>query len=426
MKKVFFFKKTAVVSILLGLMVFSVIVSCSSSDNDSSTRIITIGALLPLTDFKVTRGINAQVLMNIAIEEINTYLDSEGGPFNIQVLFKDTKYEPERALELLKELVEMHDVRVVIGPQSSAEVNAIKDYADQNGVLIVSYASTAGSLAIEGDNIYRFCPDDSLEAVATSTLMIDSGEFTTIVPVWRDDLGNKNLKEAVGASFTAKGGTFLTGVEYSADETDFTAVATAVHNAIAEAVDTYGSSTTSVYLAAFDEVVDLFTNLSDDSTATSVLWGGSSSTALTPVITDDSTAAAFAVTVGFPNPLFGYNEDARYIWEPLAIKVEAQTGITPDAFSLAAYDALWVSALAYTNIGDVFDINTYKDEFVNAADVFFGATGYTLLNDAGDRAYANFDYWDVCTQNDGSYYWRLAGTYDMKTGALSFTKCGEE
>lgn len=70
----------------------------------------------------------------------------------VKLIIEDTKTDPEVALEKLRNLSEM-GIRVVIGPDSSAEVEAVKAYADENGILVISQSSTAISLAIPGDNV---------------------------------------------------------------------------------------------------------------------------------------------------------------------------------------------------------------------------------------------------------------------------------
>ena len=67
---------------------------------------------------------------------------------------EDTKRNPDVALEKLKSLADK-GIRIVIGPQTSAELNKVKYYANNNGILLISYSSTATSLAIAKDNIFR-------------------------------------------------------------------------------------------------------------------------------------------------------------------------------------------------------------------------------------------------------------------------------
>ena len=47
----------------------------------------------------------------------------------------------------------------------------IKPFADANNILVISQGSTASSLAIPNDNIFRFCPNDIREADAIVALM---------------------------------------------------------------------------------------------------------------------------------------------------------------------------------------------------------------------------------------------------------------
>ncbi len=105
-------------------------------------------------------------------------------------------------------------VQVVIGPQSSAELAAIKPYG-ANPLIVVSQSSTAGSLAIAGDRVFCLTAADSLEGVATAALMWDDG-IRAVVPVWRGDAGNQGLHTATRAAFVARGGTGSAGVGYGA------------------------------------------------------------------------------------------------------------------------------------------------------------------------------------------------------------------
>ena len=77
---------------------------------------------------------------------------------------EDSRLEPELALEQAKSLRD-RGAQPLIGPQSSAEVAFLKPFVDENGLLLVSPSSTAGTLAIPGDNVFRFTPADSVEGV---------------------------------------------------------------------------------------------------------------------------------------------------------------------------------------------------------------------------------------------------------------------
>ena len=73
-------------------------------------------------------------------------------------------------------------MRVVIGPVCSAEVETIKAYAEENGILLVSPSSVVPSLAIPDDNVFRFCPDATHQAEAIARLMWEDG-VRVVIPL---------------------------------------------------------------------------------------------------------------------------------------------------------------------------------------------------------------------------------------------------
>ena len=48
---------------------------------------------------------------------------------------------------------------------------------------------------------------------------------------------------------------------------------------------------------------------------------------------------------------------------------------------------------------------------------YYGVTGWTELNAAGDRRYANFDFWAV-RPSAGTHAWKRVAGYDTKLGTL--------
>ena len=59
------------------------------------------------------------------------------------------------------------------------------------------------------------------------------------------------------------------------------------------------------------------------------------------------------------------------------------------------------------------------------ADSYYGITGNTALNAAGDRKYARYDFWSVMQEN-GAYTWKKVGSYreDPETGKGIITRTG--
>jgi branched-chain amino acid transport system substrate-binding protein len=119
-------------------------------------------------------------------------------------------------------------------------------------------------------------------------------------------------------------------------------------------------------------------------------------------LTGDSNAAGFAASVGYPNPIFGLPDTLRNRWQPIADEIEARTGITPDAFALSAYDALFVVQLALQHPKPLKSFNRFKAAFIDEAGHYRAITGSTTLDAAGDRLNGDFDFWAVRLRN-GNY-----------------------
>jgi branched-chain amino acid transport system substrate-binding protein len=384
-----------------------------------SQRVFKVGVLVSLTGSGFSLGQSTVAALQIAEEQIEAQAISQHGGYRFKFFVRDTQQNPSKALEALKDL-DKRGAQIIIGPQTSSEVTMIKPYADAHNILVISQGSTASSLSIAGDNIFRLCPDDTLEAAAIVALMSNDG-ILHIVPLWRNDAGNNGLHDSVEAQFKALPGTAVTsGFRYETSTTDFSQATTEIAAQINDLIShNTNPSTIAVYLAAFDEVVGIFNAAHSLGVPLSTTkWYGSDGVALSAALIGDATAAAFAATasVDYPNPIFGLPDSLHSEWQPIADAIEARTGIKPDAFALSTYDGLFVVQRALQDVGDLKNFAAFKAAFVSEANKYQGITGSLALNLAGDRVNGDFDFWAVRLEN-GSYAWVRIGTY--ANGSLS-------
>lgn len=362
-----------------------------------------------------TLGRAAKAAMELAVDDVNRYLEGNAAGIRFVAAVEDTRLDPALALQKAQAL-RARGVQLLIGPQSSAEVARLKPFVDANGLLLVSPSSTAGTLTISGDNVFRFTPADSLEAAAVSAMMWADG-VRTIVPVWRDDAGNAGLARATRARFGALGGRVLTGVGYAPAARDFGAATAALEEQLRQAGAPNASGTVGVYLAGFDEVAGLFSRAADHPVLAGVRWYGSDGVAHSAALLRSPKAAGFAIRVGYPNPVLGVEEGARDIWAPLADRIRERTSLEPDAFAFAVYDAVWVVARGYVASGATPDVEQLKRAFTTAASTHYGATGWTVLDAAGDRRYGDYDFWAV-REVAGVPRWTRVAQYQTRTGRV--------
>lgn len=402
-------RRSALLALSLGCL------ACDSEPISPPSGKIAIGGLFSLTGNWATLGVTSKAAMEIGIADVNEYLAAGRTGMQFTASIQDTKLDPATALAQVTAM-RSAGIEVVIGPQSSAEVAAIKSYVDAAGILVISQSSTAGTLAIPDDNIFRLTPSDTLEAVALVGLMKADG-MTTIVPFWRDDAGNVGLQVATRALFSASG-VVKAGVQYSATQQSFAAPLAALKTQVQAAIaERGGTAGVAVAHAGFDEVVDIFTLASADTVLSSVRWYGTDGTALNEPLRANAVAAAFATKVGFWTPTPGVDANASARWQPVATRIAARAGAQPDAFALAVYDAVWLTAQAYLAAGGHGQKEALKTALVAAADGFYGASGWTKLNLAGDRKYGDFDFFSL-KQTNATFGWILSAQFDTQTGLL--------
>jgi branched-chain amino acid transport system substrate-binding protein len=393
-------------AILVSFSLLPLACSDDDDDDDDAGGAFTIGALLPLTGALSSYGETSHAALDEAIVAIN----AGSGP-KVRLLVEDTTTVPAVAAQKLAAMKD-RGVRLVIGPYSSAEVREVKSYADANGIVLISPLSTSTVLAVPNDNILRFTPDDAQEGVAVATLAYTDG-VRAIIPVTRDDEGNKGLQQSVKGVFEAFGGRVLPGLTYPANETEFTDEARTIAGLLQSA--TAGGEKVAIYLTAFAEVTNLFAATTAIEALRNADWIGSDSVALSKDLIENAVAAGFAAGAGYPNPILGLADADRSLWQPVSNRVRDRIGREPDAFALAAYDGLVVGHEALEAVGVDESATTLRDRVVQIALGHQGLTGSTALNAAGDRALATYDFWAVCRQGNG-FAWRRVASYNASTG----------
>jgi ABC-type branched-subunit amino acid transport system substrate-binding protein len=389
---------------------------------------ILIGALLPLTGTLSSFGESAEASLRLAVDDVNNQLAKSGSSSRVGLVIEDTKTDPNVAREKIIDLASK-GIRIVIGPSTSAAVAAVKEYADENGILIVSSSSTAPSLAIPNDNVFRFVPDDTYQAEALAKKMWDEGT-RVVIPIWRTDVFGNNLQSLLKEKFEKLGGKVVDGIGYDPPVGDFAASLhrinfivweqelKALTQKVNDAVKQYGADKAGVYIVAFDEIVPIMIQANRHQELQSVRWYGSDGSAQNDGLTKNIEAAEFAVKTNFLNPIYSVNASDSF--KELEARIVEEIGSAPRTYAEVAYDEFWVAALTLNNYTGTpqDDIGPLRQAFINTANMYIGVTGRTELNDAGDRKYAPYDFWAVRPAhkddaNKGSFEWTSVAAYPI-------------
>lgn len=386
------------------------------------SHVITLGALVPLSGIFSSTGESTGAALEIAVEDVNDYLSKSGSKTRVGLIIEDTKTDPTIALEKLHDLAEK-GIRIVIGPFTSAELNALKKYADDNDILLYSL-STAPSLAIPGDNLFRFVPDDTHQSKAIATKMWNDG-IRVVVPFWRSDLWGNDLHSSMKQNFEMLGGTVVDGISYVPHTGELSASLNRINfivwdqelksmnSKVSQATVLHGTDKVAVFLVAFDEVVPILMMAGMHPDLASVRWYGSDGSAKNDALVKNSHSAMFSIKTGFLNPMYGIEENNERL-KLLEEEIEHKTDMHPSTYASLAYDAFWVAALTQNATLATNDFSSLKNTLVHKANSYLGVTGNTTLNDAGDRKYGNYDFWVVAEKEDhDGFYWERVGKYKI-------------
>jgi branched-chain amino acid transport system substrate-binding protein len=377
---------------------------------------IHIGALLPLSGTGYSSGQSMAVSLELARQDITAYFASSGIKEKLVLDIVDTRTDTAEALKQIESLYQK-GIRLIIGPYSSAELEHVKGFADTHGMLIVSPSSVAVSLAIPGDNIYRYVPSDVLQGRAMSKMLV-SDKIRVIVPLIRDDLWGNDLLAATGSDFIKNGGMVQPAIRVEAGSTDFTAALVELDTVVADELTHHNPNEVAVYMLSFAEGTTIMAEAKKYANLNNVYWYGGSAFAQNASLLADTAAALFAYTHGLPCPLFALDETAINKWQPLCDRIQSVIDRVPDVYAITAYDALWVLVRAYRTAGSDASFAFFKTVFVNESDNYFGASGNIQLDTNGDRAVGNYDFWAVKTDSAG-YGWKRVARYNSLYNTLT-------
>jgi branched-chain amino acid transport system substrate-binding protein len=372
------------------------------------TTVIELGGLINLS---AIGDPDTQVALRLAVEDVNAFFADRDWPLSVRLTVEGTGLDPDVALAKITGLA-ARGLTVVIGPESSAEVGAIKPFTDANDMVVLSHCSTAPSLAIPGDSVYRMVPSDERQAAAIARLIRDAGT-RAIVPMWRADVWGDGTSAAVRQHFAGLGGTAYPGVRFDPDTADFSSNLAALTADLEEARASFGGAVAVVFLGFGTDGAAVLAQASDDPALGAVTWYGSDGTALSREILGDPRAARFAARTGFFNTLFAdvHTPAADAVRE----RISAAIGGGSVYFCApAAYDAVWLAALS-ASIAGTADTARFTRALVAIAEVYDGATGRTTLDAAGDRADAAYDVWAI-EEQDGELVWRLVSRAALSAG----------
>jgi branched-chain amino acid transport system substrate-binding protein len=408
----------AIITLLVGVGIGYVVASYMApaapvTPTAGLTGEVPIGVLLPLSGPLATLGEPNRPALLIAADEINNLLAKSGANWRIKLYIEDTETKPEIALEKLMSL-HAKGIKVVIGPMGSGEVLKIKEYADSNKILIISQSSTSPMLAIKGDYIYRFVPNDLYQGVIgpkfAKKLGVTHMFLVYLANPWGDGLAEVSEKTAKELGITVSGKFRIAegATDYSAE---VSSLAAEVNKLVEQGIP---PEKIMIHIITYGEATTFMLSAREYDVLWKVKWFGSDGTAYEGTLIDEVKTAEFASSVRFVSPIFTPTKTARY--QEVMDKIVSQLGRTAPPYAFNAYDALWVVALCLMAT-DKYDADAIIAVMPSILKNYYGASGYIVLDETGDRIAVDYELTEILAK-DGTYEWAVTGMYYGTTGEI--------
>jgi ABC-type branched-subunit amino acid transport system substrate-binding protein len=395
----------------------------ASNGEDNLYKEFVVGAIIPFTGSYSSDGKSVKVALEKAEYDVNEYFEKMNSSSRFNLIMANSKTNPNDTLAAIKQLHSL-GVKIIVGPATSTAVSAVKDYADENDIILISYSSTSPSLSIKDDNLLRLIPNDINQGKVLAERMIDDG-IKVVVPMWRGDIYGNELNKSTKYHFEKLGGKMEEGVNYKPHTGKF---ATSLHrinfimwneelerlNAIvSEAIKKYGANSVGVYVISYDEITPLLIQSPIYHSLGDIRWYGSDKIAQNHHITKNIDSALFAIKTNFSNPLYSIDIKSPKLHELVEVLEEELHDGESITYPAIAYDSFWISSLSLdknnTSVSlvdhRISNKKSFKDIVFETAESFDnGISGKIQLNDAGDRIGESYDFWSVTKHPQKNQY----------------------
>jgi branched-chain amino acid transport system substrate-binding protein len=352
------------------------------------------------------------LVQDILMPDYNTYAAKLGMDVDFDYLIDDATGQAAVHLEKVQGFKSM-DVNVFIGGGWSSQAQAALSYCNDNDMLMWSSSSTSPLLAIEDDNLYRMCPDDTVQAPAIAAMLLAHG-IEAIVVMQRGDAWADGIYNYLEPAYTDAGGVIIEKIRYAGEATEFSNYLQTAEDLVAGAIAEYGVEHVGFEIISFSESVVMVTQAVDYPSIYSVTWFGSDGTTLSQHHCDDAPEQTVHVRLHSTYAAPAESEKFADLYDRYYALVSQPFGY----YSACSYDIGWIlteSILNSQSTDATVLIPIQADTGFNN----FGASGWNRLNAAGDRYSTNYQIWSY-HMDGGVCKPYVSGLYDSITGVVTW------
>ena len=290
-----------------------------------------------------------------------------------------------------------------VGTYSSEQ---LEQYKDESRIVFLSYASTASTLTVDTDNIFRLTVDNKRQTADVLKPLLDEDDIVNVITIHRDDAWSADFKDQLVTLY----GNNHKEIAYNSSATDLTGE---IMSKLTTANVGTIAANTAIVILGFGEVETVIMELSNTHTNGTYIHTGIDTTkifipdlAATVPSTLDAEGLALLKATDMKTIKFALSDDAQ------AYHDTANSGNEySDRHVYAAYDAAQILARSIDQLGKEYTAEQLKTKIPEVARAYsddaliyrtvLDANGdlecmvYDVLEIADDATAADFTYKDA-------------------------------
>jgi branched-chain amino acid transport system substrate-binding protein len=347
--------------IVIALLAFYQDQSIAGNTITSEKPIYKIGSPLELTGKYASFGEDLKNAMNLAAEEVN-----QKKPFKLEIIYEDTQSDTKNSVTAAKKLIEVDNIKILIGMMSSGNVMAIAPVSEENKVILFTPGASSGEITTAGDFVFRNRETSEAHGKGMAEFLKNQG-ITKVAVFAAQSSNSQSYKEAFIKKFKNLGGTIIFISDYNSENKDFKTDIAKAQQAGAEAF----------YLGANSGIDPGLICKQAKELGFNGIIVGSAGLESEEFLTSAGQAAE---GVYFTSPAFDLNNPKvkEYNEKYLSLYNEESS-----AFAANAYDAVKIIADAIESCQDYSNTACIRDYLYNIRD-YPGIGGTTTFDSNGD------------------------------------------
>jgi branched-chain amino acid transport system substrate-binding protein len=324
-----------------------------------------IGSIMPLSGDAAAFGLPFEKTVNLAVNEIN-----ENGGINgkqLKVIFEDSKCTNKDAVDSVNKLININNVKIIIGGICSGETLAAAPIAEKNKIILFSPASGSPDITFSGDYIFRNTASDAYSGKKIAEAIIKNNQRKLAIITENSDYALA-ISRVFKEEYKKLGGEILIEEKFNSDVTDFKTIVTKIINTNPDAIYLIPQTPKSLTI--------LLKELKENN-YTGQLYGNEY-TRSKEVLEDYATEAEDII---FAEPEF--NENSPLTKELLGKLKANNIDLSYPSYQTKVYDSVYIIKEAIEKCKTDRDTDCIKNHLYGIKDRL-GTDGFLTINENGD------------------------------------------